>query len=142
MGITDLVDKVKKAIDKKTGQYSEDAAKRLKEIIEEGFQNEGYPTHKWKPLSDITIRIEKKKGYPQPNKILTATGKMRKSVKIEEMGDKTYKVTVEDDKAVLHEYGTTDMPARPIMRPAVQQLKREKPDVDAVQVDGTSEVIK
>jgi len=131
-----FVDRVRDMMDGQDEKIADEASKRLMEIIEKEFINEGHPSHKWAPLSPITIRIKKKKGYPKPEQILEATGKLRGSVERNQIDKNTYEVIIDDDKAAYHEYGTAHMPARPILRPAVQQLKREYPDLQIVSTSG------
>jgi len=63
----------------------------------------------WAPLSLSTIQ----KGRSPPP--LTDTTKMRGTVKVEPRGADQLVAYVADDPALFHQYGTKNMPARPIL---------------------------
>lgn len=73
----------------------------------------------WRPLSPITIR---KKGH---DTILVEEGDMRDSGFVEERDDEV-RVGFSDWKVPIHEYGTEDIPPRPIVGPMRTDLRHDR----------------
>lgn len=124
-------------------------AKRGKELIEKSFQVGGLPGFKWKPLSSATLLLRAEGGFTG-SRILVKSTKMESSAFATQTGENQWEAGIEDDKAMIHEFGAvvkvTDamrvylhsqgihlsarkkkiiIPARPTVRAAAEHLDRE-----------------
>lgn len=91
------------------------------EIIDDSFAREQTPTGApWADLAPATIE---RKGH---DTILYETGELRESFDTEvewgPVGDKKLTIYSEDEKLKYHEYGTVNMPRRPIIGPLARRL--------------------
>jgi HK97 gp10 family phage protein len=75
------------------------------------------PFNAWDPLADSTEEDKARKGF-EPNAPLERTGQFRDSWKSEAEG-KEGVVGSTDERAPWFEFGTTKMPPRPVLGPAV-----------------------
>lgn len=71
----------------------------------------------WEPLKDSTESAKKRSGYEQ-NSPLLASGDMRDSIQSKTYGGEAV-IFSSDEKMIYHEFGTSKMPARPVLGPAV-----------------------
>ena len=75
----------------------------------------------WSPLADTTIADKARKGYATPAPLLR-TGELKDSIKGEAEsvpGGVRGVVGTDDPTAIWHEMGTSKMPARPFLGPAM-----------------------
>lgn len=102
-------------------------AQEIKEDIQTSIKSQ---KGNWKPLDSDTIKA---KGH---NKILLDTGQLVDSITVTENGD-NYVVSPtgthtggisNSDLAKLHEYGTENMPPRPIFRPVYNEYEKIVPE--------------
>ncbi len=98
---------------KKVAQLIEDTAKA--EIGH--YQSAVGPFPAWAPLAESTEAQKAAKGYP-PGAPLLATGEMRDNISHQVDGDEAV-IGSPDDRMVYHEFGTSKMPPRPVLGPAV-----------------------
>lgn len=75
------------------------------------------PFPAWAPLADSTEDEKARMGYPAESPLM-ATGEMQESYRNEVEGLDGV-VGTSDPKAIYHELGTTKMPPRPVLGPAV-----------------------
>jgi hypothetical protein len=74
----------------------------------------------WPPLSDYTLDEKAREGWPSPSPLLR-TGAMEASIKHQVLPPKMVKVGSTDRKALFHELGTSKMPARAFIGPAMAE---------------------
>ena len=98
--------------------------KRAAEAIERNAKDEiGFyqdavgPFPAWAQLAESTEASKAAKGYPADAPLL-ATGEMQGSIQ-HEIGDWEAIIGSTDPKMIFHEFGTSRMPARPVMGPAL-----------------------
>lgn len=111
-----VVDAVESGVDDGIVQAAHDELEAAEEAYDKEETVLGTP---WKPLSPVTIR---KKGH---DTILVEEGDMRDSGFVEE-GDDVVKVGFSDWKVPIHEYGTEDIPPRPIVGPMRTDLRHDR----------------
>lgn len=102
---------------KKVAQLVEDTAKA--EIGH--YQAAVGPFPAWAPLAESTEVQKAAKGYPAGAPLL-ATGEMRENISHQVDGD-TAVIGSPDERMVYHEFGTSKMPPRPVLGPAVYKSK-------------------
>lgn len=110
------VDAVESGIDNGLVKAAEDELDAAEDAYDKEQTVLGTP---WKPLSPVTIR---KKGH---DTILVETGDMRDSGFVDE-GDDEVRVGFSDWKVPIHEFGTEDIPARPIVGPMRRDLRHNR----------------
>ncbi|WP_321354528.1 hypothetical protein [Pseudomonas extremaustralis] len=71
----------------------------------------------WAPLKSATESAKRRAGYEE-NSPLLASGEMRDSIQSKVYGDEAI-IFSTDEKMVYHEFGTLNIPARPVLGPAV-----------------------
>lgn len=81
------------------------------------YQDAIGPFQDWAPLADSTEAEKARLGYPVDAPLLR-TGDMRDSIK-HEVGEFEAIIGSTDPKMVYHEFGTTKMPPRPVIGPAL-----------------------
>lgn len=88
-------------------------ANYLKEETEKQFEQEKDPEgDRWADLAPSTLAQKRRLGYP--DKILTRTGKMRKSVRVAVSG-RNLIFAIASPYAIFHQEGTKKMPQRKIL---------------------------
>jgi HK97 gp10 family phage protein len=104
--------------------------KRVAELVEKTAKSEiGHyndaagPFPAWAELAPSTESRKAKMGYPADAPLL-ATGEMRDSIQ-HQVGGLEAEIGSNDDKMVYHEFGTSKMPARPVLGPAAFRNKRK-----------------
>lgn len=112
----EVVDAVESGVDDGIVQAAEDELEAAEEAYDKEETVLGTP---WKPLSPVTIR---QKGH---DTILVETGDMRDSGFVDE-GDDEVRVGFSDWKVPIHEFGTEDIPARPIVGPMRTDLRHDR----------------
>lgn len=92
-----------------------------KEIGKYQEQKGSFP--EWQELAESTIKEKERLGYGPPDNPLLRTGEMRDSIKHEVMG---HEAIIGSNSPIIgyHEYGTSKMPARPVIGPAAFSKKR------------------
>ena len=108
-----------------SGKIKEDMEEQLQSSAKEIQQSiQQYITGQqgnWAPLDKSTIE---NKGS---TKILIETGELVDSINVKSLNEDEYVIsaTGERNQAVLkyHEFGTTDMPSRPVIRPVFEEQK-------------------
>lgn len=102
----------------------QDSAEDLKEAMQQYIRGQ---EGTWQPLAQATVK--KKNG---DDTILIETGEMVDSIEVTPQGDDQYVIsaTGQRNQEILkyHEYGTSRMPSRPVVRPV---FEREKGNVKA-----------
>jgi len=73
----------------------------------------------WQKLRHNTIKY--KKGGDTP---LLETGELKQSYR-KKIHKRGFEVGSNNDKAVWHEYGTVDIPSRPVLRPENKRLQKD-----------------
>ncbi|WP_330633716.1 phage virion morphogenesis protein [Halocatena halophila] len=115
-----IFDRVVEAIEDGVDDGVKQAARDELDAAEEAYDREetvlGTP---WKPLSPVTIA---RKGH---DTILVEEGDMRDSGFVEERSD-SVRVGFSDWKVSIHEFGTEDIPPRPIVGPMRLDLKHDR----------------
>jgi HK97 gp10 family phage protein len=91
--------------------YGDIVVKYAKDMI-------GHEHPEWPALTEATIAAKARAGYPVPAPLLL-TGKMRDSI-VAEVAGMTLFVGSPDKIAVFHELGTSRMPPRPFLEPAMK----------------------
>ncbi|MEB0059239.1 HK97-gp10 family putative phage morphogenesis protein [Variovorax sp. LG9.2] len=81
------------------------------------------PFDAWAPLADSTEAAKASAGYPADAPLL-ATGALRNSIGHEVEGS-TAIIGSTDEKMIYHELGTSKMPPRPVMVPALLRNKEK-----------------
>ena len=121
-----LVTSLDKNVTKEAKRCIKENAEQVKEDVQTTRKSQ---TGNWKPLDSDTI---KEKAH---SKILLDTGQLVNSISVTEMGD-TYVVSPKgthtggisnSELAKLHEYGTENMPPRPIFRPIYNEYVKTVP---------------
>ena len=104
--------------------------KRVAQVIEKTakseigvYQNAVGPFPAWAPLADSTESRKAAMGYPSDAPLL-ATGEMRDSIQ-HQVGGLEAEIGSNDEKFEYHEFGTSKMPARPVLGPAAYRNKRK-----------------
>jgi|GEM_PF-340582 phage gpG-like protein len=92
------------------------------------YQPEAYPFPAWAPLAESTLEQKEKLGYSPPDNPLWRTGALRDSISHEVENDIA---TIGSDSEVMvyHEFGTSKMPMRPVLGPA---LMNNLKNIDAI----------
>lgn len=85
------------------------------------YQNAVGPFAEWAPLADSTEEQKASMGYP-PNAPLEASGEMRDNISHEIHGNESA-IGSPDERMVYHEFGTSKMPPRPVLGPALYRNK-------------------
>lgn len=106
--------------------YLKEEAYDIKEEIQNSIKSQ---TGNWQSLAKATVE---NKGH---NKILYETGQLVDSIDVQGSGDEyvvaptgqhTHNIS-NSELAILHEYGTSKMPPRPIFRPVYEKHRNEVP---------------
>ena len=85
------------------------------------YQPKVGPFPAWAPLADSTEAQKAAKGYPA-GAPLEASGQMRDNITHQVEGDEAV-IGSPDERMVYHEFGTSKMPPRPVLGPAVYSNK-------------------
>lgn len=138
-------------------KVAEEVATRAVRYLKQGFEEHGFGSESWDKYSGITIPLRKSKGLGEKtSKMLYETGAMYESIQKEKLGDGLWRFGIYDNKAAIHEFGhsyavtprmrkflamhgvtlsgaTNEIiiPPRPIMRPVIDRLRRELPEIIA-----------
>jgi len=81
------------------------------------YQAAAGPFAAWEPLADSTVADRVSKGFT-PDDPLLRTGELQDSI-VHEVGDWEATVGSTDPVMIFHEFGTSKMPPRPVIGPAL-----------------------
>ena len=100
----------------------------LRNTFRYAFQSHGY--RRWQPLAASTVRSKTRQGYPATP--LVRTGRYRRSAtKLE--GLRIRPNVIEVDSPIRYagylEYGTRNMPARPVFSTVTERIRRRLPEL-------------
>ena len=101
------------------------------------YQGQAGPHPAWAPLAESTEEEKARLGYPTDAPLLRS-GDLHDSFTHEQQGDEGI-VGSTDPKMVYHEAGTSRMPPRPVVAPA---LFKNRKKIESLLGDATFEVIK
>ena len=114
----DRFDEALEAIQEGARDGLEQAAEDELETIEEGFASgRDALGRRWAGLSPETVRS---KGH---DRILIDSGNLSESTFVKVTATGTVILGLSDSKAAIHEYGTRTIPRRPILGPALTDMK-------------------
>ena len=75
----------------------------------------------WEPLADATMEERSRRGYPADEPLLV-TGELRNSIEWNCDEHRGY-VGSDNPKMIWHEWGTRDIPARPVLGPSIEAAR-------------------
>lgn len=109
--------KIKKGSNTAAGKAAEVLASIIRTNIRSGYELL-LGGEKWTPISDMWL---KQVGY-DPGQY--RSGDLLRSVRVNDLGDGTFEVSVDDPKAMILEYGQYHVPPRPFFRPSVHYFEQ------------------
>lgn len=86
------------------------------------YQPQQGPFPAWAPLAESTLERKEADGSAPPDNPLVHSGDLRDSIEHEVVGHEAV-IGTKDPLMVFHEFGTSKMPARPVLGPAAFRNK-------------------
>jgi phage gpG-like protein len=98
------------------------------------FKNGSTGAYSWPPLAESTKKDRVNKGFSEDEPLLR-TGELRDSINIT-VGHNEASIGSNNDKAVWHELGTSRVPPRPFLEPALKEKTPKVLDLIGRQIVG------